>query len=99
MSLERERTVSFVWNELSCHMVVTIRSLLISEHHLLVSGDIILGESPGSCVPGSGLYKCKYRNLCFEFFVRYCEPIGYDKWLFYLDHERNGERGLPGLGN
>jgi hypothetical protein len=99
MALERKRTVAFVWNGLSSHMVVSVRNLLISEHHLLVSGVISSGESPTSCVFGSGIYKCEFRNVAFEFYVRYCEPIGFEQWLFYLDHERNRQGGPPGLGN
>jgi len=89
MWVPRDRTISFVYDELSKHMVVSVRSMLLTEHHIICTGDISLGESPKSCVSGSGLYKCKFRGTTFELFVRYCEPLGDNKWLFYIDHERN----------
>jgi len=89
MAYPREREVSFVWDELSKHMVVSISSMLLSGDHLLCTGVIQSGESPASCVSGSGLYKCKFRSIVFELYVRYCEPIGHNRWMFYLDHERN----------
>jgi len=97
----KNREVSFVWNELSEHMVVSVSTMLISDDHLFISGDIKLGESPRTCVSGSGVYKCEYRDIIFRFYVRYCEPIGDNKWLFYLDHERNRRtrEDPPGLSN
>jgi len=92
MSFPRERVVSFVWDELSKHMVVSVRNMLLSDHHLLVSGVVTSGETPDSCVSGSGVYKCKFRAIVFELYVRYCEPIGDNRWVFYLDHERNRSR-------
>jgi len=92
MVFPRERQVSFVWDELSKHMVVSIRSMLLSGHHLLVTGSVSSGESPQTCVSGTGFYKCKFRAIEFELFVRYCEPIGDNRWVFYLDHERNRAR-------
>jgi len=95
----RDRRVSFVWNELSRHLVVSITAMYLSDHHLFVVGDILSGAAPESCVSGSGLYKCQFRDSSFELFVRYCEPHGSDRWLFYLDHERNRSRYPPGLSN
>jgi len=43
-------------------------------------------------VPGSGLYKCNFRSFHFELYVRYCEPVGDNRWVFYIDHERNLSR-------
>jgi len=100
MAFPHKRVVSFVWDELSKHMVVSIRNMLLSDHHLLVTGDITHGESPRSCVPGSGLYKCEFRDIEFELFVRYCEPIGDNRWMFIVDHERNrAKRNADRLGN
>jgi len=100
MARPSERKVSFVWNELSEHVVISITSMLISDHHLICRGDILSGASPATCVSGSGLYKCKFRSMVFELYVRYCEPYGSDRWVFYLDHERNRlKRDSDGLGN
>jgi len=71
MAFPREREVSFVWDELSKHMVVSITSMLLSGDHLLCTGILQSGESPTSCVPGSGLYKCKFRSIVFELYVRW----------------------------
>jgi len=81
-------------------MVVSVRSMLLSYDHLIVSGVLTSGEGPKSCVSGSGLYKCEFRAFLFELYVRYCEPVGDNKWVFYLDHERNrARRDSVSLGN
>jgi hypothetical protein len=89
MAIPRDRYFSFVWDELGRHLVVSIRTMLIGDHHLFVTGDVVTGTSPETCVPGSGLYKCRFREAVFELYLRYCEPIGPNRWVLYVDHERN----------
>lgn len=97
-----KRKLAFVWNECRSHCVFDIHGLSIHDDHIYCTGNVVLGELPQCCVPGSGYYECVSRLCTFCLYICYLDIYHVNDQVVLrgtLHHQRNRASYPPGLSN
>lgn len=68
-----KRSASFVWAQLSKHLIIDVEGAYFIGSRVVVSGKYT-GDVPSTCVSGSGHYICEYNKLSpFQLYFSYLE--------------------------